>query len=149
VTDPDLDGLLAQARDAQSRAYAPYSGFRVGAALLSADGRVFVGANIENAAYSPSICAERAALPAAIVAGARELVAVAVVGDGHGPCTPCGVCRQVLFEFAPELVVLAAGTSGRVARYVLGRDLLPDGFGPRRLAEGSDRPPPGSEESSY
>jgi cytidine deaminase len=138
VTGPDLDGLLAQARDAQSRAYVPYSGFRVGAALLTGDGRVFLGANVENAAYSPSICAERVAVPAAIVAGARELVALAVVGDGPGPCTPCGVCRQVLFEFAPDLVVIAAGTSGDPARYVLGRDLLPDGFGPRRLDAGTD-----------
>jgi cytidine deaminase len=134
----DAEDLLARARGAQDLAYAPYSGFRVGAALLAADGRVFIGANIENAAYSPSICAERAALPAAVVAGARELTAIAVVGDGDGPCTPCGVCRQVLYEFAPDLLVIAAGTSGPVARYVLGTDLLPDGFGPRRLAAGGD-----------
>jgi cytidine deaminase len=132
----DLDGLLARARAVQTAAYAPYSGFRVGAAVLNADGRVFVGANVENAAYSPSICAERVAVPAAIVAGARDLVALAVVGDGPGPCTPCGVCRQVLYEFAPDLIVVAAGTAGEPARYVLGRDLLPDGFGPVRLAAG-------------
>jgi cytidine deaminase len=132
----ELDRLLERAREMQARAYVPYSGFRVGAALLASDGRVFLGANVENAAYSPSICAERVALPAAIVAGARELAALAVVGDGPGPCTPCGVCRQVLFEFAPELLVIAAGTTGEPARYVLGRDLLPDGFGPARLAAG-------------
>lgn len=137
----DEDALLAQAREAQGRAYAPYSGFRVGAALLTADGRVFLGANIENAAYSPSICAERVALPSAVVAGARALLAVAVVGSGPGPCTPCGVCRQVLFEFAPDLLVIAAGTDGAVARYTLGRDLLPDGFGPVRLAAGGDEGP--------
>jgi cytidine deaminase len=134
----DADALLSRAREAQKAAYAPYSRFRVGAALLTGDGRVFVGANVENAAYSPSICAERGALPAAIVAGARELLAIAVVGDGDGPCTPCGVCRQVLYEFAPDLIVIAAGTSGPTARYVLGRDLLPEGFGPRRLAAGAD-----------
>lgn len=131
---PDLDALLAAARGARKRAYAPYSGFRVGCALLTADGRVYLGANVENAAYSPSICAERVALPAAVVDGAREFAALAVVGDGPGPCTPCGVCRQVLYEFAPDLPVIAAGTSGDPVRYVLGRDLLPAAFGPARLA---------------
>jgi cytidine deaminase len=129
----DEAALLAAARDVQQRAYVPYSGFRVGAALLAGDGRVFAGANVENAAYSPSICAERVALPQAVVAGVREFTAVAVVGDGPGPCTPCGVCRQVLFEFAPDLVVVAAGASGAPERYVLSRDLLPHGFGPARL----------------
>ena len=125
--------LLAAARDVQARAYVPYSGFRVGAALLAGDGRVFTGANVENAAYSPSICAERVALPQAVVAGVREFTAIAVVGDGPGPCTPCGVCRQVLFEFAPDLVVVAAGASGPAEHHVLSRDLLPHGFGPARL----------------
>lgn len=129
----DDDALVAAAREAQGRAYVPYSQFRVGAALLAADGRVFVGANVENAAYSPTICAERVALPQAVVTGVRDFTAIAVVGDGEGPCTPCGVCRQALYEFAPDLVVLAAGTSGQTARYVLARDLLPHGFGPLRL----------------
>jgi cytidine deaminase len=133
ISDVDLGVLLERARSAQSAAYAPYSGFRVGAALLAADGRIFVGANVENAAYSPSICAERVALPAAVVAGVRQFSGLAVVGDGPGPCTPCGVCRQVLFEFAPDLPILAAGTTGEPVRYVLGRDLLPHGFGPLRL----------------
>jgi cytidine deaminase len=136
VTDEDLMRLLERARQVQQRAYVPYSHFRVGAAVLAADGRVFEGANVENAAYSPTICAERVAVPSAIVAGARALVAMAVVGDGPGPCTPCGVCRQVLYEFAPDLVILAAGTAGEPVRYVLGRDLLPEGFGPLRLAQG-------------
>ncbi len=126
--------LLAAARAAQADAYAPYSGFRVGAALLAADGRVFVGANVENAAYPATICAERVALPAAVVAGARAFAALAVVGDGDGPCTPCGICRQALYEFAPDLTVYASGADGAVAEYVLGRDLLPHGFGPHRLA---------------
>ena len=132
----DEAALLAIATEMREHAYAPYSGFRVGAALLAADDRVFVGANIENAAYGSTICAERVAMPLAIVDGAREFVALAVVGDGDGPCTPCGACRQVLFEFAPDLVVLAGGGDGAVARYVLGVDLLPDGFGPLRLREG-------------
>jgi len=132
----DWDALLAEAVAAQARAYAPYSGFRVGAAVLAADGRVFTGANVENAAYPASICAERVALPAAVVAGVRDFAALAVVGDGPGPCTPCGVCRQVLFEFAPDLEILAAGADGVAERYVLSRDLLPHGFGPTRLAAG-------------
>jgi cytidine deaminase len=133
--DFDAEALLAIASEMREHAYAPYSGFRVGAALLATDDRVFVGANVENAAYS-TICAERVAMPLAIVDGARDFVALAVVGDGDGPCTPCGTCRQVLFEFAPDLIVLAGGGNGEVARYVLGHDLLPDGFGPLRLREG-------------
>ena len=133
----DHAALLRTASQARELAYAPYSGFRVGAALLSADGRTFVGANVENAAYGSTICAERVALPTAIVQGAREFVALAVVGDGDGPCTPCGACRQVLFEFAPDLFVLAGGADGAKAEFRLGRDLLPEGFGPVRLAEGA------------
>lgn len=137
MSDYDEGALIAAARDAQARAYAPYSRFRVGCALLAADGTVYSGANVENAAYSPTICAERVALPQAVVEGHREFVALAVVCDGDGPCTPCGVCRQVLFEFAPDLHVICAGADGTAARYVLGRDLLPDGFGPSRLAAGA------------
>lgn len=132
----DEAALVETASAAREQAYAPYSNFRVGAALLAADGRVFTGANVENAAYGSTICAERVALPAAVVQGVREFVALAVVGDGDGPCTPCGACRQVLFEFAPDLVVIAGGDDGQVTRYRLGRGLLPDGFGPIRLAEG-------------
>lgn len=128
------EDLLRRAREAQEAAYAPYSRFRVGAALLAEDGRVFVGANVENAAYPVTLCAERVALGSAVVAGARSFVAVAIVGDGPGPCTPCGMCRQALFEFAPQLRVLARGTDGSVKEYVLGRDLLPEGFGPNRLS---------------
>ena len=136
MTEFDANALLAAAVEAQDQAYAPYSNFRVGAALLAANGRIFSGANVENAAYGSTICAERVAMPAAVVAGVREFVALAVVGSGDGPCTPCGACRQVLFEFAPDLVVIAAGADGATARYRLGPGLLPDGFGPLRLAEG-------------
>jgi len=131
------DELVAEARRLREYAYAPYSGFRVGCALLTADGRVFTGANVENAAYSPTICAERVALPAAVVAGARDLALLAVAGDGADPVTPCGVCRQVLAEFAPDLVVLAAGDRGPALRLVLSRDLLPHAFTPARLAAGA------------
>lgn len=132
----DEAALVAAASAARDQAYAPYSAFRVGCALLAADGRIFTGANVENAAYGSTICAERVAMPAAVVAGAREFVALAVVGDGEDPCTPCGACRQVLLEFAPDLTVIAGGDGPEIARYRLGADLLPDGFGPVRLAEG-------------
>ena len=138
MTEVDHAALLRAASEARELAYAPYSRFRVGAALLTPDGTIFVGANVENAAYGSTICAERVALPAAIIQGAREFEALAVVGDGDGPCTPCGACRQVLFEFAPDLLVLAGGGDGAVAEYRLGRDLLPEGFGPLRLADGRD-----------
>lgn len=136
MTGFDPQSLIDAASAARERAYAPYSSFRVGAALLAGDGRVFLGANVENAAYGSTLCAERVALPSAVVAGAREFVALAVVGDGDGPCTPCGACRQVLFEFCPQLIVLAGGADGAVRRYRLGGELLPDGFGPIRLSGG-------------
>lgn len=136
MSDFDQQALLDTASAARDRAYAPYSNFRVGAALLATDGQVFVGANVENAAYGSTICAERVALPAAVTAGVREFVALAVVGDGDGACTPCGACRQVLFEFCPQLIVLAGGADGSYRRYRLGADLLPEGFGPIRLNEG-------------
>jgi cytidine deaminase len=137
--------LLGRARAAREQAYAPYSGFRVGAALRCDDGTVVLGANIENAAYPATICAERAAVAAAVSLGHRHFDAIAVIGSGEGPTTPCGTCRQVLFEFAPDLVVLAAGSTGAVRRYVLGEGLLPDGFGPTRLAAGSSAGEPTSD----
>lgn len=129
----DEAALLEAARQAQHGAYAPYSRFRVGAALLAGDGRTYRAANVENAAYPASMCAERAAVAQAVAAGARTFLALAVVGDGAGPCPPCGLCRQALYEFAPDLLVVAAGTSGEPARFLLARDLLPHGFGPDRL----------------
>lgn len=124
----DRRALVAQSRGVRSRAHAPYSGFRVGAALLAADGQVFLGVNVESAASPAGICAERAALSAAVTAGARDLVALAVSGDGTAPCVPCGLCRQALHELAPDLEVLAAGETGEAVRYLLGRDLLPHAF---------------------
>ncbi len=136
------DALIAAAARARDRAYTPYSGFRVGAALQAADGSVHLGCNVENAAYPATICAERTALVSAVAAGHQQFTRIAVIGSGPGPTTPCGICRQVLFEFAPDLQVTAAGTDGAMADFVLGRDLLPHGFGPARLsasAEGDRR----------
>ena len=97
---------MEQAKLAMENAYAPYSGFQVGAALLGADGKVYTGCNVENAAYSPTMCAERVAIGKAVSSGCREFIALAVCGGENGEiknfCTPCGVCRQVLSEFCSE-----------------------------------------------
>ncbi|NLF80308.1 MAG: cytidine deaminase [Clostridia bacterium] len=135
--------LIESAFSVRGLAYAPYSGFSVGAALLAADGRVFCGCNIENAAFSPSICAERAAISQAISAGCREFAAVAVCGGpmerGAGEidyCYPCGLCRQVLMEFCPpELPVYVARSAGDYRRHRL-VDLLPHAFSAADLSGG-------------
>lgn len=132
----DEADLLRRAREARGRAYAPYSGFHVGAAVLTADGQVFEGANVENAAYPLSSCAEQTAIRAMAAAGVREdIVAIAVVGDGNDPCTPCGGCRQVIFEFGPNALVYASGDAGRPLVSSI-TELLPHAFGPRRLSQG-------------
>ena len=115
------------AEEAREHAYAPYSGFRVGAALRADDGRVFAGSNVENAAYGLGNCAERAAVAAAITAGARTFDALALVSDGEAPAPPCGACRQVLAEFAPQLRVTSYGQNGEVAEWTV-EELLPHRF---------------------
>ena len=115
------------------RAYVPYSRFPVGAALLCAGGTVFTGCNVENAAYGSTICAERTALVKAVSEGHRDdFVRLAVVGRGDDYCWPCGACRQMLFEFAPDLTVLVARGDHEFVTLPL-RELLPHGFGPSSL----------------
>lgn len=126
--------LLQAARTAQTRAYAPYSRFQVGAAVLDDQGRIHAGCNVENAAYPQGVCAEAGALSAMVLAGGRRIVAVAVVGDGDGLVTPCGGCRQKLREFgAPEVPILVADRSRLRARFTL-QQLLPESFGPEHLS---------------
>ncbi len=122
----DDEALVELAKKARAHAYAPYSGFAVGAAVLAADGRVFVGCNIENASYGLTNCAERTAIFSAVAAGARELRALAVVADGALPCSPCGACRQVIAEFAVERIILANLKGSR--RVVTKEELLPFAF---------------------
>lgn len=123
--------LLNEAAEARTRAYAPYSDFTVGAAMLSADGRIFLGCNIENAAYSPSCCAERVALFKAVSEGARAFAAIAVVGGKAGKtgacCPPCGVCRQALAEFCPPDMPVYLEKDGKPYTTTLA-DLLPLAF---------------------
>jgi cytidine deaminase len=124
--------LVAAARAARDRAYAPYSRFRVGAAVR-AGGRLYEGANVENASYGLTLCAERAAVAAAVLAGARRLEEVAVASATTPPTPPCGMCLQTLAEFAgPELPVALAGAKGAVVRTTLG-ELLPRGFSKKFL----------------
>ena len=125
------DAMLEAARAVQRMAHAPYSGFRVGAALEGTDGRVFVGCNVENASYGLTICAERAALVSAVAAGARQFRRIVVVSDSDPPASPCGACRQMLAEFGLALQVEAVG-SAQAHRWVLS-ELLPDAFTSHRL----------------
>jgi cytidine deaminase len=124
--------LRAAAENAMAHAYAPYSDFRVGAALLSADGSVIAGCNVENSSFPAGICAERGALAAAVALGHREFTHLVLVTDGSEPSSPCGICRQALVEFAPELLVTSRTTSGAEACWSLA-DLLPHPFTPQSL----------------
>lgn len=115
------------------RSYVPYSHFPVGAALLCTDGTVFTGCNVENAAYGSTICAERTAIVKAVSEGHRnDWAALAVVGNGTDYCWPCGACRQMLYEFCPELTVLVARGDREYVKVPLA-ELLPHGFGPKSL----------------
>lgn len=125
--------LVEKAFDMLKLSYCPYSGFPVGAALLCADGSVFTGCNVENAAYGSSICAERTALLKAVSEGHRDdFTRLAVVGNSKDYCWPCGSCRQMLFEFAPGLTLLVANGERDFVKLTLD-ELLPHGFGPKSL----------------
>lgn len=124
----DASKLVATARDARARAYAPYSGYAVGAALLAEDGRVFTGVNVENASYGLTVCAERSAVFAAIAAGCRTFSAIAVATEDGASC--CGACRQVLVEFGGGTVVHLAAQSGEWKTTTVA-ELLPGAFRPK------------------
>jgi cytidine deaminase len=131
---PVSKDLIARAIAAQGKAYAPYSKFNVGAAI-QISGQVFEGANVENASYPLSICAERTAIATAVVAGARELEAVAVCTNSSPPSSPCGACRQVLLEFSSDptkVIVTAVNPAGEHRSWTLAQ-LIPDGFNGKEL----------------
>ena len=130
---PSLDLAKAAALAAMERAYAPYSDFRVGAALVGADGGVFAGCNVENSAYPAGICAERSALGAAVAAGTRRFALLVIVTEADDPTPPCGMCRQALVEFAPNLEIVTYTTHGGEADWSLAT-LLPHPFTPAALS---------------
>lgn len=132
----DADRLILTAHDCRGRAYAPYSHYQVGAAVLTGEGRIFVGCNVENASYSVTLCAERCAVGSAIAAGQRDLQAIAIVTDKIA--SPCGACRQFLVEFNPQMIVVLADTAGRRVMHKA-MDLLPGFFGPADLVSTKDR----------
>ncbi len=133
MTDDTRDTLIGRALTVRQWAYAPYSHYHVGAALLAASGRIYDGINVENAAYGSSICAERTALVKAVSEGERQFEALAVVTDNGG--SPCGSCRQMLAEFGLDMQVLLLNGEGAVVRETTLRDLLPDAFTPESLKQ--------------
>jgi len=134
ITDEMRQRLVEAAVNARQWAYAPYSHYAVGAALLTASERIYDGVNIENAAYPTGICAERVAVFKAVSEGERQFTAIAVVTENGG--TPCGSCRQVMAEFGLQTIVLIANDHGHILQEVALSDLLPGAFGPKDLLEG-------------
>jgi cytidine deaminase len=138
---PNLDpavarDLLARAREVRANAYAPYSRFYVGAALLATDGRIFTGCNVENASYGLGNCAERVAIGKAVSEGVREFLAIAVTGPDDTLATaPCGACRQVLYEFGPDMPLVMPSGNADGYEVTTVDALLPGAFGPARLAQ--------------
>ena len=126
------DTLIQQAIEARKNAYAPYSNYKVGAALITAEGKIYRGCNVENAAYGPSLCAERTAIVKAVSEGDRNLAAIAVVTEDGG--APCGPCRQVMREFNPNLTVIISDLQGNARVFSL-PELLPESFGPENLID--------------
>jgi len=131
ITANEKNTLVQQAMQVQKNAYAPYSKYQVGAALLTKSGKTFLGANVENAVYPLTICAERAAISSAASAGERDFTAIAVVTRDGG--TPCGACRQVMREFGTEIIVLIADESGKILHETTSGALLPDSFNAENL----------------
>jgi cytidine deaminase len=131
LTDDDRKFLLDLANEARRRAYAPYSGYKVGSALRTRSGRIFTGVNVESAAYPTTMCAERVAVYKAVSEGEREFEAISVVTDNGG--TPCGGCRQVLAEFGLETIVLIGDGNGKLVQETTVGELLPGAFTPKDL----------------
>ncbi len=136
ISAQQREKLVQQALQVREKAYTPYSRYNVGAALLTRSGQVYCGANVENAAYPMTICAERSAIVQAVSSGEREFDAIAVVTENGG--SPCGACRQVMAEFAPDMQVFIANGDGQVEIETTVRELLPHHFGPEHLPREQD-----------
>lgn len=136
ITTDDTRKLIGAARAAAEQAYAPYSGFSVGAAVLAGDGKIFSGCNVENASYGLTICAERTALVKAVSEGHRDILAVAIYADTEQYCTPCGACRQFIAEFGPGIKIIEANKHGEYVTKSI-QELLPDGFNAEMLGKGT------------
>ena len=145
MTEDQIRALAAEAVAAKEFSYSPYSGFRVGAALLAECGKIYRGCNIENAAYGPTNCAERTAIFKAVSEGEREFAAIAIVGSPEGEeltqyAYPCGVCRQVMREFCePSQFQIIVAKSEEDYRVMTLAELLPEGFGPENLRDGNEQ----------
>ncbi len=126
------DSLVAAARAARARSFAPFSHFQVGAALETAEGQIIPGCNVESASYGLTMCAERVAIFRGVSEGYRNFTRVAIVTDTEVPTPPCGACRQILWEFAPDAEVILANLTGKLRRYTM-RELLPHGFDAKQL----------------
>lgn len=127
--------LLTLAQEARDRSYSPYSHYAVGAALLTKDGKVYQGCNIESASFTPTICAERTAFFKAVYDGERAFEAIAVIGSGDSPAYPCGVCRQVMAEFCDgDFLVITSNKDRSFVDPKLLKELLPNSFGPKDMA---------------
>ncbi len=133
LTEEKKQELIKAANQVRDKAYAPYSNYRVGAALLTKTGKIFLGVNVENAAYPDTICAERSAVVSAVSAGERDFEAIAVATHNGG--TPCGSCRQVLAEFGLDIEVLLVDEGGTLVQQNTVRDLLPGAFQPQDLSD--------------
>lgn len=131
----DIINMIDKACAARANAYAPYSNFAVGAALLTTSGNIYVGCNVENASYGGTICAERVAVGNAVVADDRAFEAIAIVTGTETPAAPCGICRQVLYEFNPEMLVIMTTLENDEWEEHTLSSLLPHGFGPKSLSE--------------
>lgn len=135
LSEAERDRLIDAALDVRAMAYTPYSHYRVGAALLAESGAIYAGCNVENATYGATVCAERTAIGRAVSEGVYNGFRAIVIATEHGG-TPCGICRQVLYEFAPGLLVITIDAEGAVVgEYILNRDLLPHAWGSKDLAD--------------
>ncbi|SHI76395.1 cytidine deaminase [Dethiosulfatibacter aminovorans DSM 17477] len=128
----EAEKLIEMAIEAREKAYVPYSGFKVGAAVLTKEGKVFTGCNIESASYSPTICAERTAIAKAVSEGYRDIDTIAIVGSLEKLSYPCGVCRQMIREFGEDIKIIVAKNAEEYKEYTI-RELLPESFGPEDL----------------